>query len=53
MEGDTIMKQEHKPVALVQLDNEEVIGSRCPDERFETHVEVNDCKGVTLSQVSD
>jgi hypothetical protein len=29
------------------------IGSSYPDERFETNVEVNDSKGVTISQVSD
>ena len=75
MEGDQIMKQEHESVALVQLDNEEVIGVSCTlkqsnccfegsdcteeigssylHEQFETNVEVNDSKGVTISQVSE
>jgi hypothetical protein len=75
MEGDQIIKQKHEPVALVQLDNEDVIevsctlkqsnfcveesdctveiGSSYPDEKIETNVEVNDCKGVTISQVSE
>ena len=73
MEGDWIIKQEHKPV--VQLNDEEVIGVSCTlkqsnfcvegsdctveigssylNEQIETNVEVNDCKGVTISQVSE